>query len=842
MFGRHIKKVRFQKTFKAESQAQCALCSIRKLYLKRKRYLLAPALVSALAFFWYCLPSSLFEASYSTVLLDRAGNLLGAAIAEDDQWRFPPSADVPDKFIQALTCFEDRRFFYHPGVDPLAVGRAFWLNIRSGCIVSGASTITMQVIRLSRPGQPRNLKEKLLEMIMALRLEIAYSKKEILSLYAAHAPFGGNVVGIEAAAWRYFGRPPDKLSWAESAMLAVLPNNPALIHPGKNRQQLLRKRNALLVRLQQDKVIDSLTCSLAQKEPLPPKPVPIPRLAPHLLDRIRLTKPAAASVDNHKENKAANDNHRIRTTLDRELQVRASAIVNRHHERLAANGINNAAALIMEVDSANVLAYVGNVTDFSRTENGQQVDIIPAPRSTGSILKPLLYAAMLDSGEMLPAQLVPDIPTRIGGFAPQNYSRTYQGAVPAATALARSLNVPAVRMLQSYGVDRFYTLLNKLGMTTLYRSANDYGLSLILGGAEGSLWGITGIYAGLARCVNHFSQPNRNYASVLSPPVYLWRQPASSLAKDSSAADHPLYSKAEELMGPAACWLTLQAMLEVTRPDAESAWKNFASSRKLAWKTGTSYGYRDGWAVGVTPRYAIGVWVGNADGEGRPGLTGISSAGPILFELFGLLDSPEWFAKPEADLFEATVCAYSGQRAGPYCDKTRKAWITRAGLHSRRCSYCRIAHLDADLAYRVNSECERVAAIKAVSWFVLPPAMEWYYKKKHSDYRRLPPYRSDCIATLEAFQTQSLSIIYPDNKGEIYIPIELDGRRGRAVLEAAHRDPLATIFWHLDDRYIGATRELHQMAIAPAPGKHVLTLVDENGEQVRRIFTVLAKD
>jgi len=470
------------------------------------------------------------------------------------------------------------------------------------------------------------------------------------------------------------------------------------------------------------------------------------------------------------------------------------------------------------------------------------VDIITAPRSTGSILKPLLYAAMLEAGELLPGELVADIPTRIGGFAPQNYSRSYQGAVPASMALARSLNVPAVRMLQGYGVDRFYALLTKLGMTTLSRPASHYGLSLILGGAEGTLWDLTAIYAGMARSINKASGGSPASEPVFAPPRFLPPRQAEKGAGSNDETENSLPLFEDEPLGPAACWLTLEAMLEVVRPGEDVAWKNFASAHKIAWKTGTSFGHRDAWALGVTPRYAVGVWVGNADGEGRPGLTGIGAAGPILFELFGLLDTGEWFAKPEADLFEIEVCAKSGLRVGPHCVSTRTAQVTQLGLTAGRCPYCRVIHCDATGRWRIHGDCSPVSEILPLKRFLLPPAMEWYYRKKHSDYRPLPPFRSDCLEVVAAFPTKSLSIIYPGRSGNIYVPIELDGQLGRAVFEAAHRDPGMTVFWHLDDQYIGATKELHQMALAPEPGDHALTVVDENGERVQRHFTVLAKE
>ncbi len=795
-----------------------------------RRWMLYAFIVLCLFLFWQCLPSPLFDSPFSPVVLDREGKLLSASLAEDEQWRFPPVDQVTDKFEKAITYYEDQRFFYHPGVDPPALLRAMYLNIKAGHIVSGASTISMQVMRLSRKGKPRTLNEKLIEMVLALRLELSMSKKEILALFASHAPFGGNVVGIDAASWRYFGCSPDKLSWAETAMLAVLPNSPSLIHPGKNREKLRKKRNDLLDRLEAKGAIDSLTCALSKEEPLPPKPHPIPDLSPHLANRIMRR---AGSTSNH--------GSRMRTTLLKRIQVRSAEIIKRHHKLLAANGIHNAAALIFEVNTGNVLAYVGNIHDFRDRENGNFVDIIPAPRSTGSILKPLLYAAMLQGGEILPSGLVPDIPTRVGGFVPQNYSRNYQGAIPAYMALARSLNIPAVRMLRSYGVDRFYTLLKKLGMTTLHRAADDYGLTLILGGAEGTLWDITSIYAGMARSLNNFFEEDQNGVSAFFKPKLLLNERENDLghkAHNQETKNEPIDFPLE----PASCWLAFQAMLEVVRPGEESSWRNFSSSKKIAWKTGTSYGFRDGWTVGVSPGYAIGVWVGNADGEGRPGLTGVSTAAPILFELFGLLDDSGWFACPENRLMEIDVCKKSGYRAGPQCQDIKKELVPFAGLQSKPCPYCKVVHCDTDLHYRVNSECERVADMKSVNWFVLPPAMEWFYKLTHFDYHILPPIREDCTNSILENKNTSMSLIYPTKSGQIYVPIELDGRRGRTVFEAAHRDPEATIFWHLDEQYLDSTHGIHQMALAPEPGQHTLTLVDASGEHLSMDFRVLSQD
>ena len=793
----------------------------------------AAALVLLLLAFWLLVPVVPFDDPLSTVVLDRDGELLGASIASDGQWRFGVADAVPDRFAAAITCFEDRRFEWHPGVDPLALARAAILNLRRGRVVSGGSTLTMQVVRLSRKSRPRTLGEKAIEAVLALRLTLSLSKRQVLGLYAAYAPFGGNTVGLDAAAWRYFGRDARQLSWAETATLAVLPNAPSLVHPGRNRGLLLAKRNRLLDVLRDRGVIDAMTADLGKHEPLPPAPERLPMLAPHLVARVRAERQA-------RRFRAGDASPWVRTTLRKPVQERVSEIVGRHESALAENGVRNAAALVLDVETGEVLAYVGNHWPPGSEEQGEHVDVVPAPRSTGSVLKPLLYASMLEAGEVLPAQLVPDVPTHIGSFHPENFDRAYAGAVPAAQALARSLNVPAVRMLRAHGVGRFCAVLRRLGVTTLTRPGDHYGLALILGGAEGTLWDVTGVYAGLARSA--LAPTDGAGRGVFFPPTYAMPSrgwfPAGTrgigrLSADGVADSAPL--------SPAASYLTLQAMVEVERPGDELAWRAFGSGRKIAWKTGTSYGFRDAWAVGVTPRHAVGVWVGNADGEGRPGLTGHSAAAPILFDLFDVLPGGGWFAPPPEGLVDVDVCARSGMRAGPHCETRRAELVPRAGLDSPACSFCRLVHTDAGARWQVHGDCEAVSAIRPTAWFVLPPAMETHYRRFHADYRPPPPYRPDCRAALGAGGSASLSFVYPREGAVVYVPVEMDGAVGRVVFEAAHRDPAARVYWHLDDEYQGETRDIHQMALAPRPGPHLLVLVDERGETVRRRFTALGR-
>ncbi len=781
-----------------------------------KKLILLTVLAVTLLVFWFSLPDPLFNDPTCTVMEDRNGELLGAKIADDGQWRFPYNEDIPEKVEQAVMLFEDQYFYYHPGINPISLIRALITNIREGHIVSGGSTLTMQVIRLSRKNKPRTLSEKLIEIILAMRLELSCSKHEILALYTSHAPFGGNVVGLDAASWRYFGCSPEYLSWAEASMLAVLPNSPSLIHPGKNRDALFIKRNRLLEKLYAKQKIDSITLILSRLEPLPEEPLPLPSVAPHLLTRV--------FFNFHGE--------KIRTTLSKPLQERARQILERHHNILKYNEIHNAACIILDVETGEVLAYVGNTENPDNPEHGSDVDIIMSPRSTGSILKPILYCLMLDNGEILPGTLVPDIPTHYAGYTPENFSLTYDGAVPAKRALARSLNIPAVRLLQQFGLERFYYYLQKLGMTTLNFPSEHYGLSLILGGAEGNLWDITGIFCSFARILKHYNESDGQYfQSDIHAPSYI-SIPSNKLEKHKVKHDITQinYLKASSI------WLTFQSLIEVNRPENEYGWEMFNSAGKVAWKTGTSFGFRDGWAIGTTTDYTVGVWVGNADGEGRPGLTGIQTAAPVMFDLFDLLPRESWFIAPLDELCRVPVCSQSGHRAGIYCPHTDSILIPIAGLNTAPCPYHIMIHLTPDAKFRINKDCMYTGEMRHDSWFVLPPVQEWYYRSKHPDYRQLPPYHPDCLP--DEFLTD-MDLIYPKQLSRIYIPYNLDGKREQVILEAAHRKPGAVIYWHLDEIYIGQTQYIHQLGISPEKGVHLLTLVDEFGNALEKSFEVL---
>lgn len=740
----------------------------------------------------FCLPRHLFHVPYSTVVTDRNEELLGARIASDGQWRFPPRNTTPEKIKECLITFEDKHFYHHWGVNPFAIGRAFYQNVKNKRIVSGGSTLTMQTIRLAR-NESRTFREKLIEMIWATRLEFRASKEEILSMYISHAPFGGNVVGLDAAAWRYFGHSADDLSWAESAMLAVLPNAPAMIHLSKGRKTLLDKRNRLLKQLLEKKTIDSSTYELAISEPLPDEPHPLPQIAPYLVSRFYQERNGEYS----------------RSTINKGIQTQIEDLAERWSNEFRRSDIRNLAILVIDIPSNQVVAYCGNV-HFDQKQGGNKVDVIQAPRSTGSILKPFLYYAMLQEGSLLPDMLLPDVPVNINGFTPQNFSMQFEGAVPASEALARSLNIPAVTMLQRYGVPKFHSFLQQIGLKTINRSSSHYGLSLILGGAEATLWDVTNAYAMMGRSL--LQLPQRSCSLLI---------PTSRITESTDPFQ------------PGAVWQTFDALKEVNRPE-EIDWKSIPSMQTIAWKTGTSYGFRDAWAVGVTPRYAVGVWVGNATGEGKPGLVGAQTAGPVLFDIFNLLPSSSWFTRPAGIFVEAEICRKSGHLKGRFCDETDTLLVLSAGLQTEACPYHHLVTLSADESQRIYENCANTEPTLRKSWFTLPPVWEWYYKQHHPEYKPLPPFKAGCGE--DTFQP--MQFIYPPMNARIKLPKQLDGSKGFLTVELAHNNPNATVFWHLNETYQAQTQDFHKISLQPAAGKHSLTAVDGEGNTISTTFFV----
>ena len=724
-------------------------------------------------------PSTEFlDIPYSSILYDRSGTLLSARIATDGQWRFPLSKLESEKFEKTLITFEDHRFYYHPGVDPIALTRAIYQNIRAGEIISGASTLSMQLARLSRGSRQRTIWNKLVEMHLAFRFELWYSKNQILNWYTSLAPFGGNVVGLEAACWRYFNKSPKQLTWAEASMLAVLPNAPSLIHVNKNRNRLLQKRDQLLVRLFENGKIDSLDLEAALSEPLPSTTYALPNFAPHYLEYLKIN--------------GANIFH---SDLVQDIQVQSGQILNDYYPLWKANEIYNAAAVIRETKTGKVVAYHGNIP---ATSEEAWVDIVQARRSSGSVLKPFLFAHQLDEGLMSPFQLTEDIPTFISGFNPTNYNRSYSGAIPSDEALQQSLNIPAVRQLQGYGVGKFLHYLREHGFSALDRTPDHYGLSLILGGGEISLWELVQAYQKMG-------------AQLLG----------EELPRDLSRA---------------SIYQTFEALKGLSRPDEAGNWQVMDSRFPVAWKTGTSYGHRDAWAVGVTPDYTIATWVGNADGEGRDGIVGVGTAGKLLFSLFDICASTQnWFEPPYEEMGYLNICSESGFLTNPFCPDTSHIFLPLNVEMSAVCPHHRPYFTDLEETFRVDPGCREVDNVKRTIYLELSPEVASYYASSHPEFRRIPPVDPDCISTSMA---ADLSFTYPHENEVVFLPTDLNQNQQKLIAKVVHRQPETRLFWYINEEYLGSTEVFHTMSLHPGYGKHTLLVEDIYGNRIHRNFEI----
>lgn len=780
----------------------------------RKNFLLLLSLLLGWTFcllVYVALPNPLFDVPYARVITDKNGQLLSARIASDGQWRITGSANLDKKFKIALLEFEDKRFYYHRGVDPFSLFSALKYNIFHPGNKRGGSTLSMQVIRLACNNPPRTYFQKLKEVILATVLEVRYTKKEILNLYASHAPFGGNVVGIEAATWRYFGKRANLMTWAEACLLAVLPNSPALIHPGRNRNKLQWKRDFLLDNLYRKKIIDKETWILSKEEPLPEKIFSLPHLANHLLDRTFPGETGGLEM----------------TTLDVDIQEKMLERLNQYQRHLSSKGIQNAAVLVLEVSSGKVLAYLGNST-HELDKYGRQVDLITSNRSSGSILKPFLYALSLQDGLILPNSWLSDIPLSYKGYKPVNFDQNYQGLVPADQALIQSLNIPFVQLLKNYDVRRFHHQLTKMGVSSLPFSPDHYGLSLILGGAEVNLWDLCGIYSSMVRSLLFYT-PDNNKEKYFNwhPAWYL---------NNYKPADNLL-----PVLRPGVIYSTLQAMISLKRPDEDGVWQQFPGNQPIAWKTGTSFGFRDAWAIGLSTAYCVGIWVGNASGEGKPGLTGIKVAAPLLFNLFNELpEKGKLFPLPKDDLHALTICKITGWQASQFCPK-EVILTPKSTQTSLVCPFHKKVFLTEDGLSQVNLGCIENEKVKPENRLILPPLEAFYFRKNNPSYQPLPAWHHLCKPENNFLGTaEIMGWIYPREFTQIKVPQNLDGSISKTVFHLAHKIPEKIVYWHLDGTYIGKTRIFHQLSLHPKTGIHRVMAMDEDGNKIFASFEILS--
>ncbi|PID31203.1 MAG: penicillin-binding protein 1C [Candidatus Cloacimonadota bacterium] len=714
-------------------------------------------------------------------IYDRNGKLLRVFLSKDQQYQISTDS-IPDLLSKAVISFEDKLFYSHPGVRVDAILRAFIQNLTKGKKFSGASTITMQLARLISPKE-RTYYNKIIEIITAFALELKYSKEEILLEYINLVPCGGNVRGYRTGSLRYFNREIESLDFSQISTLITFPNNPTLII--KKGKQLKNLYNRVLSDIYKEGIIDKLTFESSKDILAKIGYYPFPANALHLSDKFR-----------GKEGK------RVDLSIDRSIQINVESILKRYDNILGKQGIDNISAIVVENSSRKILAYCGSDNYYG--VNGM-VDGIKSPRSTGSVLKPFLYLLSIEEGIISPLSILPDFPTYFGSYHPRNNSNRFSGYVNASFALQNSLNVPAVDLLSKYGVDKFYSFLKQGGISTLFRSPSNYGLSIILGGSEATPFDIAQLYSTLA-----------NYGE--------FKKISYLKERDSSST--------KNIFGKGGSYLTLKILSDIDRPKNQSSWKLFDSYQDISWKTGTSYSKRDGWACGVTKKYTTVVWCGNFDGKENPNISGKNSAGPILFSIFNFLKKSDSFSKPEIDLKKVLLCKASGFKASKLCKDTITIELPESS-YLNECNFHKQVPIDSN-GNEVCSQCWEIGKYSYKTIFDIPTKYKAYNSLvKINEYRPVK-HKKECKR------------FYGDEK-----PIIIYPRRGSTIELSKNRDGYSPIestvsyggddklFWILNGKHIGKTSGESRYKIDPLEGKNILEVISSRGEKDRVVFNVV---
>ncbi len=801
-------------------------------------YLLFAVLAVFIIVNWcFPLPKAQLHRPSSPIVLDRNGEWLRAFLAADGMWRFSYQSSVirhqsqkvfdePDPSLtenrqpitdnyflhQAILTSEDRWFYYHFGINPISIATAFYDNLTAGKVVRGGSTITMQLARLMEP-KARNVPNKLWEMFRALQLELAYSKSEILTFYFNMLPYGGNIVGTSAASRFYFNKPQYAMSLGEAALLAAIPNAPERLRPDRFPENARKAREKVLNRLLAHRQISEQQWRAALQEPIPTKRYPLPFKAPHL---------ARLLVKGKGRHAGPTTGGRIYTTIDVKVQETARRILREYLDasyagvashRLPSTG----AVVVMDTQSRQVLAMVGSHDFFDRKALGQ-VNGTLAPRSPGSALKPFVYALAIEQGLIMPETLLFDVPVTYAGYEPVNYDGKYSGYVTARQALARSLNVPAVNLNARLKNDTLHAFLKQAGISTL-TGAKKYGLSMVLGGCEVNLLELTTLYAGLAN-MGEFAP----YQLTLSN-----REPRIA-NREHSHSRRLLRQETSFIITEMLTTLQLPANT-VKNPEAFESTMNLP---KIAWKTGTSYGHRDAWCIGYSPKLTIGVWLGNFDGKGSSRMSGTDAATPILFALFTALtgqDTHRWFTKPE-QLKTRDVCTLSGAPVSPHCP-TRKSDLYISGVSPvATCTMHKRISIDAATGYSLCSHCrnldktESQNGYKTVSFEEWPAAAATWLAENGFAVPLLPPHNPLCNGAIAGTPPVILS---PTEDTVYYIRPGIPLANQKIRLSASASNRTQELFWFLDGELIFKGKAGQQYWLTPIKGKHLLTCVDAEG-------------
>lgn len=740
---------------------------------------------------------------YSPLITARDGSILHAFLSRDDKWRmYAELAEITPALRDAILYKEDKYFYYHPGFNPVAILRAAGRNLLTGRRTSGASTITMQTVRLLEP-RSRTYRNKLIELFRAMQLEMHLSKDEILQLYLNLIPYGGNIEGLKSASLLYFGKPPVLLSLAELTTLTIIPNRPSSLRLGIDNARVMQERNRWLNRFRVAHVYDETIIADALTEPLTAYRREAPQLAPHLSRRLRVELPGQPI---------------IRSSLNPATQATAEQLIQNYANRIRSNNIHNAAVLIVDNQTREVVGYVGSA-DFGDAFDGGQVDGVRAVRSPGSALKPLLYGLAFDAGIITPKTKLSDVPTNFSGYEPDNYDRRFNGSVTAEFALANSLNIPAVALLKEIGTPALVSTLQKAGFSTVKKQSKDLGLSMILGGCGVTLEEMTRLYAGLA---------NGGLVSGLTLTAPSDR--SSPRGRGTGRSDGSM-----KVISPEAAYLVTHTLTQITRPDLPNNFDNSYHLPRIAWKTGTSYGRRDAWSIGYNQRYTIGVWVGNFSGVGVAELSGANTATPLLFQLFNALDynSPNgWFQVPASTtsaLAMRLVCPETGDIPGDSCQNPVTDYHIMGVSRYRLCQHRKAAFTNLIGTLTYCPHCRPDSGWVRRSYPNLAPELVAFYQSRHIPFEPVPPHNPACERVFGVSQADGSGgpLITSLNDGSEYFinpaqPAELE-------LGCQAANDVRTVYWYVNDKLYRKARPTEAVFFKPRPGVLKVSCADDRG-------------
>ncbi len=717
---------------------------------------------------------------YSTIVTDNKGEVIHAYLTPDQQWRMKTELhEISPLLRKTIIEKEDKYFYYHPGVNALAMMRAFAKNLLHMRRTSGASTITMQVARALEPKR-RTYLNKCIEMFRALQLELKYSKDEILQLYLNLVPYGGNIEGVKSASILYFKKNPDHLSLAEITALSIIPNRPSTMVIGKNNDVIMRERNRWLQKFAADNVFTQKEISDALDEPLTAVRGTVPVYLPHLAYKLK---------------KQGGDI--IRTHIDMNTQQKIEKLVADYSRSLSLKNIRNAAVLVIDNQTHRVVTYIGSA-NFSDTTDAGQVNGAAAIRQPGSTLKPLLYGLCIDEGLLTPKSVITDVAVNYQGYAPENYDKKFNGYVTMEYALEHSLNIPAVKGLRLLGKDKLISTLAACNFRQVKKDQQKLGISLILGGCGATLEELTGLYSAFAN------------EGVYISPAYT--------QSDS------LYKKTK-VLSAAANYMINETLSKVNRPDFPLNWQSTEHMPKIAWKTGTSYGRRDAWSIGYNKHYTIGIWTGNFSAQGIPELSGANIATPLLFKIFNTIDydsDQEWFTQPK-DCDIRQVCSQTGLPPNVYCTNVVTDYFIPLLSNTQKCNHMQEVMVSADEKISYCQSCVPANGYKKKLYQLITPDIQAWMQDNRIAYTQIPLHNPLCE---KVFKEGAPLIMAPSN-GTEYLISKKHPEPLQLVCRAA--PDASRLYWYINNKFYKSCGKGDKQFFTPDEGPVKISCTDDKG-------------